>query len=95
MSIIFVDVDCRFFSIFLVDFDFDFDVGFFNNRDFDFDYFFAICYINARCQNAINKCVTLDYGMLSFRAVALNADETKKLKKLCLLKYLFVRRDLH
>ena len=37
MSIFSDDVDCRFFSIFLDDFDFDFD--FFNNRDFDFDFF--------------------------------------------------------
>jgi hypothetical protein len=44
ISIIFVDVDYRFFSIIFDDFDFGFDVDFLYNRDFDFDYFLAELY---------------------------------------------------
>jgi hypothetical protein len=46
ISIIFVDVDYRFFSIIFDDFDFGFDVNFFYNRDFD--YFFAQLYLRFR-----------------------------------------------
>jgi hypothetical protein len=48
ISIIFVDVDYRFFSIIFDDFDFGFDVDFFYNRDFDFDYFLAELYLRFR-----------------------------------------------
>jgi hypothetical protein len=41
ISIIFVDVDYRFFSIIFDDF--GFDVDFLYNRDFDFDFFSQSC----------------------------------------------------